>query len=158
VGTLVVVHVVAACTSATATPRATPSPVVSESTAPLARFMREMVNVPYSFALIENDRSRRVHRAAIVLKEAARDLVHWSDIPLDSASAREVFHAYAQSLEYHVGRLETATRNHDPRQSAESMEDIRQTCNDCHRFFRPASLFSRDVAFDVLSSRLEAQR
>jgi hypothetical protein len=120
----------------------------------LARFMRESVNVPYSFALFEQggrNRLRRVNLAAVVLKEAARDLVHWSDPPVHSASARDVFYTYARNLERHVGILEVATQNHDTERSARSLEEIRRTCNGCHHFFRPASLFSRDVAVGLLA-------
>lgn len=116
---------------------------------PLARFMREEVNVPFSFVMIEaatEHGGRRVHKAASVLREAARDLVEWTDPPVMSDEGRDVFHAYAQNLELHVARLEDAAERHED--SAESVEQIRQTCNSCHRFFRPASFLSPDVAYD----------
>ena len=118
-------------------------------TLPLARFMREEVNVPFSFMLIETateQRVPRVHRAATVLREAAHDLVRWSDPPGASDEARAVFHAYAENLEFHVARLEDESANHED--SADSVEQIRQTCNHCHRFFRPANFLSPDVAYD----------
>ncbi len=109
---------------------------------PLARFMREEVNVPFAFMMLETSARRgpRVHKAAVILGEAARDLVHWSDPPV-TGEAREVFYAYAENLEYHVERLEQTF-------TLDTVEQIRQTCNHCHRFFRPASAISQDVAYD----------
>ena len=117
----------------------------------LGRFMRESVNVPFSFVMIETAtarRERRVHRAASMLHDAARDLVDWSDPPVESDEGRAVFYAYAEHLEYNVGRLEHAAARREVELAVESVEDIRQTCNDCHRFFRPASAISPDVAYD----------
>lgn len=128
-----------------------PAASTPPSSLPLARFMREEVNVPFSFMMLESPiavRGRRVHKAATVLREAARDLVEWSDPPVESDEAREVFFAYAQNLEYHVARLEDAAARHEDEQSASSVEEIRQTCNHCHRFFRPSSYLSPDVAYD----------
>lgn len=125
------------------------APASPLSTFPLARFMREEVNVPFSFVMIEaatEHRGRRVHKAASVLREAARDLVEWSDPPVASDEGRDVFYAYAKNLELHVARLEDAAEH--PEDSAASVEQIRQTCNHCHRFFRPASFLSPDVAYD----------
>jgi hypothetical protein len=118
---------------------------------PLARFMREEVSVPFSFVMLEQAttrRGRRVHRAATVLREAARDLAHWSDPPVFSDEGRDVFYAYAENLEYHVARLEEAAAHREPELAAHTVEEIRQTCNHCHRFFRPASVISPDVAYD----------
>ena len=139
--------VLAACASST--------PITARSSehknAQLARFMRETVSVPYSFALIASHqpgRTTRVHRAAIALQDAVADLVHWSNPPVRSESARAVFYAYAENLELHVARLEAAARSEDTALAAHSLENIRQTCNHCHRFFRPASKISADVALD----------
>lgn len=111
--------------------------------------MREAVNVPFSFVQIEaatEQRDVRVHRAATVLRAAAQDLIQWSDPPVASEEGREVFYAYAQNLEFHSARLEDAAAHRED--SAESVEQIRQTCNHCHRYFRPASFLSPDVAYD----------
>lgn len=121
------------------------------SALPLARFMRESVNVPFSFVMLEPASARRehrVHRAAIVLREAARDLIHWDAPPGLSDAGREVFYAYAANLETQVARLEDAAAHHEQDMADASVEQIRQTCNSCHRFFRPASVLSPDVAFD----------
>lgn len=115
----------------------------------LSRFMREAVNVPFAFVLLETastPRGPRIHKAASILREAAHDLVHWADPPVMSNEGREVFYAYAENLEYHVTRLEDAAA-HDVL-TLDALEQIRQTCNHCHRFFRPASVISPDVAYD----------
>jgi hypothetical protein len=124
-------------------------PVREHEHVPLARFMRETVNVPFSFALMEHDQPRRVHTAAIALQEAAQGLVHWTNPPTgDGVEARDVFYAYARDLEHHVGLLEIAARDRDTEDTTYHLRGIRQTCNSCHKFFRPANAISHDVAFD----------
>ena len=126
-------------------PRAQPDPH-------LARFMREMINVPYSIAQLavhRPGREARISRAATLMQTAVEDLVHWADPPGASDAARSVFVTYAQTLEHHVERLETASRTRDREGTAHSLEAIRQTCNQCHRLFRPASKISADVALDL---------
>jgi len=127
------------------------APTALPSELPLARFMREEVGVPFSFVMSETastPKERRVHKAAIVLREAATDLVHWTDPPVPSEEARDVFYAYAENLQLHAARLEDAAANSEFQLAADSVEQIRQTCNHCHRFFRPSSVISPDVAYD----------
>jgi hypothetical protein len=120
--------------------------------APLGRFMRESVNVPFAFVMLETavaqHRGRRVHKAATFLHDAARDLVGWAHPPTQTAEAREVFFTYAQHLEYQAARLEDAAAQRETQIANDTIEEIRQTCNDCHHFFRPAAKFSPDVAYD----------
>jgi hypothetical protein len=109
----------------------------------LARFMREGVNVPFSFAVLEHDgaqRPLRAHGAARVLQVAARDLVHWEDLPASSPEGRAVFQAYARDLEQQVGQLEAATRHGDIAETGVRLAAIRRTCESCHHFFRPPSV------------------
>jgi len=144
-----------ACAStATIAPVRVDAAAASTDDRPLARFMREVVSVPYSFAVLEQDGRRRpvrFERAAIVLQDAARDLVHWEDPPVESESAREVFYTYARSLEQQVGSLQSAARAHHLAEATVRLEKIRQTCNSCHRFFRPASVISKDVLYDRMA-------
>lgn len=119
--------------------------------APLGRFMRESLNVPFAFVMLETSvspshRGRRVHKAASILHDAARDLVDWSQPPAQTPEAREVFFTYAQQLEFHAASLENVAA--DRAVAVDTLEEIRQTCNDCHHFFRPASKISPDVAYD----------
>ena len=65
-----------------------------------------------------------------------------------SDEARAVFYAYADHLAYNAGRLEAAAADRQADLAIHTIEEIRQTCNDCHRFFRPASVLSADVAYD----------
>lgn len=117
--------------------------------------MRERINVPFAFAMMEtaSNRPRRMHKAAGMMRLAAQRLVHW-DPPAASAEGRDVFFAFARSLERHIGRFEAASAAQDTRAIAESLERIRQTCNDCHHFFRPASKTSPDVMFDRIAIEL----
>lgn len=159
-GRMMVSSAIAAFATSCAAP--TTQLVVGESndvvlqTLPLGRFMREEVSVPFSFVMLETaavqgpaqPSGRRVHKAATVLREAARDLSLWSDPPVDTSEGREVFYAYAQNLEFHVARLEHAAEQREHEVAADTVEQIRQTCNSCHHFFRPASVISPDVAYD----------
>jgi hypothetical protein len=141
-----------ACTSIPVAPRSPERP-----SSGLARFMREGVSIPYSIAVLAShrpERRARVHRAALVLQDAVQDLVHWTDPPVRSDAARDVFFAYAHSLERHVTRLEVAARTHDAELAAHSLEAIRDACNHCHRFFRPANKISADVALDLFALEL----
>jgi hypothetical protein len=115
----------------------------------LARFMRETVNVPFSYAMFEleasdgGETSPRVHRAALVLAHAATGLRSWKDPPVTSDEGRAVFFEYANNLSKHVASLET-----DPASASYHLEAIRQTCNGCHHFFRRATPGSSDVGYD----------
>lgn len=143
--------VIAACAIACAAPAAQIEESGPLTTAPLARFMREEMNVPFSFVMFETAtarRERRMHRAAVALREAAHDLTQWDDPPVMSDEGRDVFFAYAQNLEFHVARLEEAAVSREGELAMESVEQIRQTCNHCHRFFRPTNIISSDVAYD----------
>jgi hypothetical protein len=113
--------------------------------------MRENVNVPFSFAMMStaNKRPQRIGMAASMLRDAAHNLADWADPPAVSAQGREVFYAYAGNLGHHVRRLELATEQRDAEATADSLEQIRQTCNSCHNFFRPASRISPDVLVDL---------
>ncbi len=137
-------------------PTLRPSEGPESATPQLARFMRERVNVPFAFAMMESETNRplRMRKAAGLMREAARRLVHWSTPPTVSPQGQQVFHAYAQSLERHIGRLELASTTRETGGIANSLERIRQTCNDCHHFFRPASQLSRDVMFDRIAVEL----
>ncbi len=116
--------------------------------------MREELNVPFAFVMLETataQRERRVHRAAVALREAAHDLIRWDDPPVVSDEGRDVFFAYAENLEHHVGQLEDAAARNEVARAVDTVEQIRQTCNHCHRFFRPTSIISSDVAYDWYS-------
>lgn len=139
-------------TSAAACSANRPAPVpVLDPPAPLARFMRERVNVPFSFAMLEAqgaNRPIRVRKAASVLEDAARHLATWADPPVTTPSAREVFFEYARSLERTAMRYGEAIAADDHAMAASTLDGIRRTCNGCHRFFRPAST-SSDVGYDL---------
>ena len=142
---------IAALALATGCAAAPPLEVASPVPAPapeLARFMRELVNVPFSFAVLERDGARRPARfrgAARVLQGAIADLAHWQAPPRTSAQGRAVFLEYARHLQRQVARFELATRRHDAGDAAARLDEIGRTCNGCHRFFRPAGALSTDV-------------
>jgi hypothetical protein len=118
----------------------------------LARFMRESVNVPFSVAVLEHDGHRRARwflGSAWVLGDAARDLAAWPNPPTRSAAARAVFYTYAAALDRQVERFEDAARSGDLAATTRGLLAIRDTCNTCHRFFRPATAASADVAHEL---------
>lgn len=126
-------------------------PALPHAQAKLSRFMRESVNVPFSFLMLETavaKPGRRVHKGARLLHAAARDLVDWSNPPAESDQGREVFFTYAQHLEQHAARLEDAAEQHASDLTADTVEEIRRTCNGCHHFFRRAAKISPDVSLD----------
>jgi cytochrome c556 len=149
------VCLVASCATTTSPQQREPAAAM-----PLSQFMRERVNVPFAFAMMEsgNQRQHRVRKAASVLKDAVQHLVHWSNPPVVSVQGRDVFVTYAMSLEGHVLELERAAQQRDADGAAHSLEQIRQTCNHCHRFFRPANRLSPDVAYDRLAIELGVDR
>ncbi len=102
----------------------------------LARYMRETINVPFSFAMMESEsgRSARVTYAANVLHTAAKGLVDWKELTGQSDDARAQFVEYAKNLERHVDNLQTATAD-----ASYHLEAVRQACNACHRHFRLAN-------------------
>jgi cytochrome c556 len=137
----------ASCVPVAAT--AVPEPVERDQL-PLSRYMRETLGMAFSFAQTEHRHTRRVHSAAIALQDGANGLIHWSDPPVASAEAREVFYAYAGDLMRRVSMLEAATRAYDADDTAYHLRNIRETCNTCHRYFRPAAVISPDVLLSGL--------
>jgi hypothetical protein len=111
--------------------------------------MRETMNVPFSFAMIEaagDKDSPRVARAAAVLDQAAKGLRMWKDPPGNTIAARAVFFEYAKNLETQVVRLQT-----EPEDAGHHLQAIRATCNGCHRFFRPSlNSAAMDVGYDLV--------
>src|SRR5688572_1511280 len=131
----------------------TPAATAARPNTGLARFMRESVNVPFSVAVLERHGDRRARwflGSAWVLRDAARDLAEWPTPPTRSASARAVFYTYAAQLDRQVERFEDAARSGDLAATTRGLLAIRETCNACHKFFRPATAASADVAHDLV--------
>lgn len=131
-----------------------PEPAPQPRDAPLARFMRETINIPFAFAFIESghpglhhgaERSVRMYLATNMLADAARELITWTDPPAKTPDARAVFFEYARNLERHASLMERAVAERDPDRVTYHLGVIRHTCNSCHRYFRPAYLISQDV-------------
>ena len=145
-----------ACTKAPAPPTEKRS---DAGMAALAALMKNQINPAFSKLtflvfhaeeLQEDPNAVRaeLQRFATMLRGSILELRDWKELPTQSREGRDVFFAYAQNLEFHVARLEDAAAHHQEEESADTVEEIRQTCNHCHRFFRPASLISPDVAYD----------
>jgi hypothetical protein len=109
--------------------------------------MRETMNVPFSFAMLESGRhgpSPRVARAAVVLSDAAKGLTVWKNPPGNSDSARAMFFAFAKNLE-----TQTAQWQSEPSDPHSHLQAIRATCNGCHHYFRTTIGRTTDVGYDV---------
>lgn len=101
--------------------------------------MREHVNVPFSYAMIETtsaNRPVRVHKAALVLTLAARSLNEWKNPPVESEDGRAVFFEYARDLARRATDLERTARVHDTALTVQTLVEIQAVCTSCHRLFR----------------------
>ncbi|HEY5939136.1 MAG TPA: hypothetical protein VIU61_31005, partial [Kofleriaceae bacterium] len=100
----------------------------------LSRFMREHVNVPFSYAVLETasaNRPVRVHKAALVLTMAARSLGEWKNPPVHSEDGRAVFFEYARDLARRATLLEHTARTHDTAQTMQTLVEIQAVCASC---------------------------
>jgi len=70
------------------------------------------------------------------LRTAIGKLRLWHDPPTESDQGREVFLTYAASIDGLTTRLIDALGRDDRRAALDQLEQIADTCNNCHHFFR----------------------
>jgi hypothetical protein len=74
--------------------------------------------------------------AATMLRRSMGQLRTWSEPPTGTDQGREVFYTFADSVDVSTQRLVEAIQRNDGNGAARQMEQIADTCNNCHHFFR----------------------
>jgi cytochrome c556 len=77
-----------------------------------------------------------LQRAGQTLKNALARVREWNDPPTQSSEGREVFYTFANSVDRATQRLVAAIEGDDIEAAATELEQIANTCNSCHHFFR----------------------
>jgi hypothetical protein len=77
-----------------------------------------------------------LEHTATVLRGAIGQLRDWREPPTQSTEGRDVFYAYAASVDRQAQELFDAIARRDGNTAAAQMQDIADTCNNCHHFFR----------------------
>lgn len=113
---------------------------------PLGRLMKEQVNPSFSrltFLVFHGEDmddpdavQAELVRAANVLQGAMAKLHAWPTPPTITDEGRDVFYAYAASVDRASQRLVQSIAARDSDALPAHLESIARTCNDCHHFFR----------------------
>lgn len=114
---------------------------------PLGLLMKNQVNATFSKLVVFIFHSdtlemepealkAELRRAGQTLKGALARVREWNDPPTQSPEGREVFYTYANSVDRATQRLVDAIERDDNAAAATEMEQIANTCNSCHHFFR----------------------
>jgi hypothetical protein len=74
--------------------------------------------------------------ATVNLRTAIGKLRLWHNPPTESAEGRDVFLTYAASIDDMAGKLVDALDREDRTTALKHLEQIADTCNNCHHFFR----------------------
>ena len=77
-----------------------------------------------------------LRQAASTLQSSISKLRTWKTPPTDSAQGREVFYTFATSVDASTGRLVDSIVAGDESAATAHLEQIADTCNNCHHFFR----------------------
>ncbi|MBX3160473.1 MAG: hypothetical protein KF773_31195 [Deltaproteobacteria bacterium] len=70
------------------------------------------------------------------LRTAIGKLRAWHEIPTESTQGREVFLTYAASIDTMTDKLIDSIGRDDRPKALVQLEEIADTCNNCHHFFR----------------------
>ncbi len=77
-----------------------------------------------------------LQQAGAVLQGVVARLRVWDEPPTKSQEGREVFYTYANSVGAASARLAAAIERNDNPAAARELQQIANTCNNCHHFFR----------------------
>ncbi|MEO8700531.1 MAG: cytochrome c [Kofleriaceae bacterium] len=135
----------AACTKAPIPP--TERPASDASMAALAALMKNQINPAFSkltFLVFHQDELQEdpnavrveLERTAMLLRSSIGELRTWQEPPTESREGRDVFYTYAASVETQAQQLFDAVQRRDNTMAATQMQDMADTCNNCHHFFR----------------------
>ena len=119
----------------------------SKSVAELAALMKNEINPQFSrlmFLLfhgdtVEDDKQTvraEMQRSATALRTSIGRLRTWEKVPAESSEARDVFYTFAESVDLNTLKLVQAIDRGDDNVATRQLEQIADTCNNCHHFFR----------------------
>lgn len=144
-----VVLLLAACTKPApmTQPTIAPSARSAAVMAELAALMKNEINPAFSkltFLVAHGDAMDEereammveLQQAASTLQASISKLRGWKTPPTDSAEGREVFYTFATSVDASTGRLVASILAGDKQAATGHLEQIADTCNNCHHFFR----------------------
>jgi cytochrome c556 len=135
--------VLAACTKA-------PVPATQQpdaGMAALAALMKNQINPAFSkltFLVFHGEEMQEdvnavrteMQRAATTLRGSISQLRDWQELSNQSDEGRQVFNTYATSVDRQAQKLFDAIAGKDNDTAASQMQEIADTCNNCHHFFR----------------------
>ena len=118
----------------------------TRSMAALAALMKNEINPAFSkltFLIRHADTMQEdpaskdeLQQAALVLRGAMTKLRGWATPPTESAQGREVFYTFATSVDGTTTKLFDSINLGDMRSARAQLQQIADTCNNCHHFFR----------------------
>lgn len=116
--------------------------------AALAALMKNQINPAFSkltFLVFHGEELQEdpnavraeMQRAATTLRGSISELRDWRELSMmQSLEGRDVFNTYAASVDRQAQKLVDAIAARDTDTAATQMQDIADTCNNCHHFFR----------------------
>lgn len=115
--------------------------------AALAALMKNQINPAFSkltFLVFHGDELQEdanavraeMQRAASTLRGSIGELRDWRELNTQSVEGRDVFFTYAASVDRQAQKLVEAIEKRDNDSAMTQMQDIADTCNNCHHFFR----------------------
>ncbi len=142
--TLALVLLLTACASTP--PPATERPAQAGMTE-LAALMKNHINPSFSrltFLVFHGDELQEnatnlrteMQQTVTVLRRAVGELRDWRELQTQSAQGRDVFNAFATNVDRQAQQLFDAIDRRDADGTEKQMQDIADTCNNCHHFFR----------------------
>lgn len=115
--------------------------------AALAALMKNQINPAFSkltFLVFHGEEMQEdpntvrieMQRAATILRGSLGELRDWREPPTQSAEGKDVFYTYAVSVDRQAQTLLDAIDRRDGGATQTQMQDMADTCNNCHHFFR----------------------
>jgi cytochrome c556 len=134
----------AACTKSQV-PATDPTP--DAGMAALAALMKNQINPAFSKLMFlvfhEEDLQEEptavraeMQRYAQLLRTSIGELREWKEPPTQSAEGREVFYTFSANVDRQTQQLFAAVERRDRASAEAQMQEIADTCNNCHHFFR----------------------
>ena len=77
-----------------------------------------------------------MQRFATMLRSGMGELAAWREPPTQSTEGREVFFTYSANVDKQTQALFEAIERRDTDSAEKQMQQIADTCNNCHHFFR----------------------